>query len=257
MNFGLLTDPDATRFCGLRLRRLKKAIDDPKILDALLTTLEVPGQGLGALSVGKKRAAVEDRIEVLRGTQTSLWYGVPAPEVFAASIFRAKALASDAVGALFTEAHRAQELVPAVATWMNGGGLTVVGGIPFGGSRVDLAGYRKGFLSKARAVAVQVKNAVADVKGALDDLKTFEPYTNATYLACTPALVAEYLWASVAATDPGIARWDGEVLVRALQESGSGLLLVEGDALSPVVLAKERTLDAKTIEALAALIPES
>jgi hypothetical protein len=256
MNFGLLTDPDATRFCGLRLRRLKAAMDDPTILDALLTTLEVPGQGLSALSRGKKRAAVEERIEVLRGSQTSLWYGVPAPEVFAASIFRAKALASDAVGTLFTEAQQAQDLVPAVATWMNGGGLTVVGGIPFGGTRVDIAGYRKGFLSKARAVAVQIKNDVADIKGALEDLKTFVPYTNTTYLACTPALVAEFLWASVAAADGGVARWDAEALVRALQESGSGLLLVEGDALSQALLAKERTLDAKTIEALAALIPE-
>src|SRR4029077_19774560 len=74
VNFGFLPDQDTTRFCYLRLRRLKQAIKDPKVLEALVEELEVPGKGM---------AAIERRIEDLRGTKTSMWYGVPAPEVLA------------------------------------------------------------------------------------------------------------------------------------------------------------------------------
>lgn len=53
---------------------------DNAIVDALARELEVPGG---------KMAAIERRIEELRKTKGSLWYEVPAPEILAASIFKA------------------------------------------------------------------------------------------------------------------------------------------------------------------------
>ena len=87
MKFGLFVDPDTTRYSGLRLRRLKEAIKDPKVLEALVEELEV-----AAATGSNKMAAIERRIEELRATKSSLWYEVAAPEVLAASIFRAKKL---------------------------------------------------------------------------------------------------------------------------------------------------------------------
>ena len=78
VKFGLFVDPDTTRYSGLRLRRLKEATKDPKILDALVEELEVADAG------GNKMAAIERRIEALRATKSSLWYEVAAPEVLAA-----------------------------------------------------------------------------------------------------------------------------------------------------------------------------
>ena len=85
MHFGFFVDPDTTRYCGLRLRRLKEAIKDDKVQQALVEQLEVAG------ATGKdKMAAIERRLEELRATQTSHWFEVPVGEILAASIFKAK-----------------------------------------------------------------------------------------------------------------------------------------------------------------------
>ena len=231
MNFGFFTDQDTTRFCYLRLRRLKQAIKDPKVLEALVQELEVPGKGM---------TAIERRIEDLRGTKSSMWYGVPAPEVLAASIFEARQLTDGVVQGLFSHTPREEDLAAPIITWLKGGGLTPIQGIPFGPAHLDVVGYRKAFLSGTRVVAVAMKNDPTQIDGALDVMKTVAPYTNATYLACTPAAAAEYLAAHAAA--PGVRHWDAEALGHKLRASGSGLLLVEGGALSQAVLPKERTL---------------
>jgi hypothetical protein len=80
VKFGLFVDPDTTRYSGLRLRRLKEAIKDPKVLEALAEELEIAGAASG------KMAAIERRIEELRATKSSIWYEVAAPEVLAASL---------------------------------------------------------------------------------------------------------------------------------------------------------------------------
>ncbi len=133
---------------------------------------------------------------------------------------------------------------------MKGSGLTTVTGIPFGSGRVDFAGYRKGALSGTRVVAVQVKNEINQLQQALDEMKALVPYTNATYLACTPAMAAEYLttFADTPADAPNVRGWDAEALRRRLQASGSGLLIVERDAVSQALFPKERHLDLKKLD---------
>ena len=60
VNFGFFVDPDTTRYAGLRLRRLKDAIKDPQVQEALVAELEATGAG------GKdKMPAIERRIEEL------------------------------------------------------------------------------------------------------------------------------------------------------------------------------------------------
>ena len=52
------------------------------------------------------------------------------------------------------------------------------------------------------------------------------PVETGTYLACTPAMAAEYL--DLHAEARGVKHWDAEVLDRKLYKLGLGLLLVEG-----------------------------
>src|SRR5580698_7907189 len=118
VKFGLFVDPDTTRYSGLRLRRLKEAIKDPKILEALGEELEVATPA-GGKTGGNKLAAIERRIEELPATKGSIWYEVAAPEVLAASIFRAKKLQGPVVDELFKRVPRVQDLAAPLAMWLD------------------------------------------------------------------------------------------------------------------------------------------
>jgi hypothetical protein len=247
VNFGFLTDLDTTRYCYLRLRRLKQALKDPKILDALADVLGVPDAG------GKKMAAIERQIEHLRATKTSVWYGVAAPEVLAASIFGAEKLADGTVQTLFSHARRRTDLAAPLINWLAGSGLTPCTEVPVGKESIDIVGYRKGeFLSSGKILGIQVKNDLGGLHRALDQMTSFQAYTSSMYLACTPAMAAEYL-ASHAAT-PGVRHWDADALKTKLQKPGIGLLIIEGDAVAQALLPKEETpAKAKIDELVAAL----
>ena len=251
MRFGFLTDQDATRYCYLRLRRLKEAIKDDEVLDALIGELEVPREGLGGAPPRQKLAAIERQIERLRDTATSVWHDVPAPEILAASIFKAEKRAEGVIREVFSDARDDRQVDKPVITWLKGSGLTLVETLP-PGTPFDLVGYRKGFLSGARVVAIAVKNDLAALVGALDAMPAFAKYASAMYLACTPALAAAYLSAHAAA--PGVHRWDAEALQRRLRATGIGLLLVEEDAVAQVVLPKNRLVDGETLETLVATV---
>ena len=241
MKFGLFVDPDTTRYSGLRLRRLKQAIKDPKILDALVEELEVAGAG------SNKMAAIERRIEELRATKSSLWYEVAAPEVLAASIFRAKNLQGPIVDELFKRVARVQELAAPLATWLDLAGLTAHPGSAPGLGRANLIGYRgRSMIGGGHVVGIEATNDVNELGRALDEPKRARDSLTASYLACTPALVAELLWARTAIA----ARWEADALRQKAQAGGFGLLLVEGDAVSRVILPEERKLDAAKLAAI-------
>jgi hypothetical protein len=211
VNFGYFIDPDTTRYCYLRLRRLKPVIKDDVVVDALMEELEVPA------ATGKnKMKAIERRIEELRSTKSSLWHEVPAPEILTASIFRAKKLAGAFVDDLFRAVPRVQDL------------------------------------ATPRIVGIEATNDASQLDRALDEWKTSRANTHATYIACTPALAATFLWAQ--ATRPGVSRWDAEALQRRLKASGCGLLLVEGDAVVQTVLPREHKLDRSKLVEMATAI---
>lgn len=124
-----MVDADDTRYCYLRLRLLKEAIKDPKVLDALLVGLAVPGKRLNALPDSEKMELVERQIEHYRGTKTSIWYQVPAPEVLAASIFRSK-LSDKVVANLFSDVGKEADLAAPIIRWVNAQKLTPYAEIP-------------------------------------------------------------------------------------------------------------------------------
>jgi hypothetical protein len=243
VKFGLFVDPDTTRYSGLRLRRLKEATKDPKVPEALVEELEVV-----VPSGGNKMTAIERRIEELRATKSSLWYEVAAAEVLAASIFRAKQLQGAFVEELFKRVARVQDLAAPLAGWLNMAGLIPHPGRSPGLGRANVIGYRGGtFVSGGRVVGVEATNDVNELGRALDEPKTERDKLTASYLACTPALVAELLWARTAVAP----RWEANALRAKAQAAGVGLLLVEGDAVAQAVLPQERKLDAAKLAAIA------
>jgi hypothetical protein len=248
VNFGLFADQDTTRYCYLRLRRLKAAIKDAKVLDALVEELEVPD----ATSRNKLRA-IERRIEGLRGAKSSFWYEVPAPEVLAASIFRARQRTGGIVEELFKRVPRVQELAAPLVTWLDIAGLTAYqGGVP-GIRRANIVGYRgKQFISGGRIVGIEATNDAGQLERALDEMSTSREHTHASYIACTPALAAEFLWAQAVASRS--SHWQADALRQKLQASGCGLLLVEGDAVALALLPKERRPDSAMLTQLATAI---
>ena len=159
VKFGLFVDPDTTRYSGLRLRRLKQAIKDPKILDGLVEELEVTGA-----TGSNKMPAIERRIEELRATKSSLWYEVAAPEVLAASIFRAKKLQGPSVDDLFKRVARVQELAAPLATWLDLAGLTAHPGSAPGLGRANLIGYRgRSMIGGGHVVGIEATNDVTEL----------------------------------------------------------------------------------------------
>ncbi len=245
MKFGFFADQDTTRYCYLRLRRLKAAIKDAHIVDALAGTLEV-----SAADGRAKMAAVENRIDELRNTKSSIWFEVPAAEVLAASIFKAKGMDEAIVNDLFRAVPRVQDLSAPLVGWMDLAGLTPhQGGVP-GTGAANIIGYRGGaFVSAPRVVGILAINDARQLERTLAEAAPSSELTHASYVACTPALAAEFLWAQADA--PGASRWDAEALGRRLRKAGYGLLLVEGDAVAQAILPIERRPDKEMLQALA------
>ena len=246
VKFGFFADPDRTRYCYLRLRRLKKAIADTNMLDALAAQLEVavePG-----VSPRDKMAAIEGQIDRLRATASSIWHQAPTADVLAASLFAAsKQAVAGPLSELFSRAPDAAVLVPAVETWLVSSGLTLFNRLP-PGTAFDRVGYHKAAFSGLRVVGISIKNDASQIDDTLESMKPFARYTQSIQLALTPATAADYLTACARAT----GRWDGEALARRLQPLGLGLLIVEGDAVSPAVPPKTRAVDGESLTALMA-----
>jgi hypothetical protein len=252
VHFGFFTDPDATRYCYLRLRRLKEAIKDPRIVDALMRELEVPTDGAGASSARKKMAAIELHIDRLRAVKASVWYGVPPAEVLSAAIFSARKMANGAVDGLFNEVARKEDLARPMTLWLGVTGFKIYEGLPPGLPRVDLIGYQGGrLMTKPRILGIELLNESSELAPTLERMTTFAEHAHAMYLACTPAFAAELLVANV--NEPHVDHWDPAALRNKLAGLGFGLLLVEGDAVSQSLAPKERTPDlARTMALIAA-----
>ncbi|HEX3902054.1 MAG TPA: hypothetical protein VH853_04335 [Polyangia bacterium] len=249
MKFGFFVDPDVVRYSGLRLRRLKQAIKDPKILEALVEELGVTG-AIGS----NKMAAIERRIEELRATKGSLWYEVAAPEVLAASIFRAKNLQGPIVDHLFQPVARVEEMAAPLATWLDLAGLTAHPGRAPGLGRANLVGYRgRSMIGGGHVVGIEAINDLGELGRALDEPVRARENVTASYLAFTPALVAEFLWARTSL----VPRWQAEALHQKAQSGAFGLLFVEGDGVSRVIVPQERKLDAGKLAAITSALYSS
>jgi len=248
VRFGFLVDQDTTRYCYLRLRRLKEAVKDSRIVDLLAEELEVSGATLKA-----KMTAVERRIEQLRSTTSSLWYEVPGPEILAALIFKARRRGAGIVDELFAGVRQVRDLAAPLVGWLTLAGLTPYEGGEPGTGRANLLGFRGGqFISAPRIVGIEATNDAIDLERALDDMKTSREPTHASYIACTPALAAELLWAQADASRA--PRWEVDALRRRLRAVGCGLLLVEGNAVAQALVPEERHPDRARLAQLATAV---
>lgn len=252
MHVGFFTDPDATRYCYLRLRRLKEAIKDPRIVDALMHELDVPADGARGSSPRKKMAAIELHIDRLRALKASVWYGVPLAEVLSAAIFSARKMANGAADNLFNEVARKEDLAEPINLWLGVMGFNVYKELSAGTPGAEVVGYQiDRFMTKPRILGVELLNDLSRLEPTLDRMTALAEYTHATYLACTPALAAEFLVAR--ANEPNVEHWDAAAFRKKLASRGFGLLLVEGDAVSESLAPNERKPDlAKAMELIAA-----
>lgn len=237
MKFPSLSDPDRTRFCALRMRRLKEALKDAPAVHAVAAELDLPGGDL---------AAVEKRLDELRGQAGSFWQDVEPAEILAALLFKARPRAPEVVDGYFRPVAKLQELSKPLTEWLHVAGLTAQGGgVPRTG-RANLIGHRGGgMIASPRTVGIEAINDPAEIAATLADRALDN--THAAYLACTPAVAAGFLWLHATRAN----RWDAQALERGLQPSGRGLLIVEGDAVAQAILPKERKPDKALLQQLA------
>ncbi|HEX4406742.1 MAG TPA: hypothetical protein VH560_18010 [Polyangia bacterium] len=245
MRFGFFTDPDTTRFCYLRLRRLKEAMKNPQIVDGVMRELSVPGADT-TRSTRQKIAAIDLQIDRLRADKTSVWFGAAPGEVLAAGIFNLRKLHDDAAGKLFNDVAHENDLGPGIRMWLSVMGFAEYKDAPADLPKVDVLAYQAGrLMTKPRILGIELHNELSDLDSALARMSVVAPYTNVMYLACTPAAAAEYLLASGNA--PTTRRWDASALRRKLGALGFGLFIVEGEAVSESLAPRERQLDLKTV----------
>lgn len=237
MKFPALADPDRTRFCFLRLRRLKEATKDARAVEAVAAELQAADATL---------PGVEARLDQLRAAPGSFWHGVDPGEIFAAALFKARPRAPEVVDGYFRPVARLQDLLKPLTEWLHLAGLTAqAGGIPRTG-RANLIGHRGGgTLAAPRTVGIQAVNDPAEIAATLDEPSIDN--THAAFVACTPAVAAGFSWAAATRVD----RWDAQALQRGLQASGRGLLLLEGDAIAQAIPAKERKPEKALLQQLA------
>jgi hypothetical protein len=236
---------DGQRYCYIRSSKLMEYYADATVLSALMSQLEVPGLEATHNRMGdrEKRAAIEAQIDHLCRTPSSFWYGVPAREVLAASIWRARnegfGLSNRVIADKFYDVSREEDLKRPIARWLEARGQEPYMEIQLGRRRIDVLGFRKpSFMGSPRLTAVELKNSDEEFRRGLDQMGTFAEYAHAVYLACTPAFAADYLDRN--ARHRSVCCWDPTLLDRKLKQGGFGLLIVERDNVFEVIKPVER-----------------
>lgn len=254
---------DDARFAYLRVEDLRRALfNEDRLLDSLVRDLKVEAKSaamLKALPPAKKLEEIERALRYVAAAETSVFHGVPLPEVLAAFVFR-----SSMAGRIFRNVRKEKALRPPVTTWLQGEGFYVPPKeVPMSDCRVDVFGRReRGWLERAgtaafrkgifkehatELVAVELKdNADKVMKHGFYQMATYRAYAHKVYLACTPYCAASML--EKHALGVGTTRWDSKALDVKLKDSGFGLLLVEGNKVYKHIEAPHRNPDATKID---------
>ena len=248
-------DSDEARYCYLRSSKLQELYADPEVLDARLDQLQVPGKSavLQRLSEQEKKESIEAQVDHFRRSPTSIWFGVPRLEVLAASIWRNRSLelTERLVRYHFCDVGREEDLLRPVARWLRSQGYEPYMEIPLGRRRVDALGYKKATVfGSDKLLAVELKNDDLQFRRAADQMATFAEYTNAAYVACTPAFAAEYLERNAESRGVSVKHWDPDLLARRLRDGGIGLLIVEREDVYEVLKPTQRTPSEEKIAVL-------
>jgi hypothetical protein len=175
--------------------------------------------------------------------RSSEWFGVVPAEIVAAHLWRG--LGARDRKMMFSAVNKEAELLRPVATWFKSKGFDVYAEVPAGRHRIDLVAINPGGIFKRpQLIAVELKNSLSQMKRGLDQMTTFGQYATEVYLACTPAMAAEYL--DTHARVPGVKHWDATVLQDKLEAFGFGLLLVSVnfDNIEEAIKPQRRTAKA-------------
>ncbi len=253
--FGSETEP--ARHCFLRTELLRQYAEDERLLTLLASELNVPGkpQAMKSLDAKEKFKLITKQIAHLTSTKSSPWHKVDDREVFAAAIWKVK-VPKDAAGREALNSVRAESaLLQPCREWLSTEGYEPHNEVPMGTARVDVLGYRRSTmmgLRPERVVAIELKNERAQLKRGLDQMTTYALYAHETYLACTPAFAADYLWYHVQSR--AVQAWDAFLLRKKLESFGFGLLLVEGTQVYNVIQARRRACEASKLNEIKAVI---
>lgn len=230
----------SNRYCYLRGKALDEAYDDPKILDAVLGQMKVPGKAktLSGLSRQEKRRIVEDSARYISGQRSAVLRDLTPEEILAVQLWRTISIPDRRKAEIFSVVPREDMLLKPVSRWLKSRGLDPYKEVPMGRVRIDVLGHQPGgFFSSETLVGVELKNDDSQLKRGLDQLFTVSEYVHQIYLACTPALAIDCLHRHAEAHS--VQHWDSGILERKLKTIGCGLLIVEGQDVTEVVRPRE------------------
>lgn len=249
-----ISNSDDERYCYVRASKLMDYYSDPIVIGALMKQLEVPGTIAthNLMTEREKKAAIEAKIENFSQIPYSFWYGVPPPEILAASIWRCRGvfLSQRVIQDRFYDVAREEDLRRPVARWLQSRGDEPYMEIQLGRCRIDVLGYRR---SGSRLTAIELKNSDEEFRRGPDQMGSFAEYAHAVYLACTPAFAADYLERN--AEHRAVNHWDPTLLDRKLKQGGFGLLIVERDTVFEVISPLEQTPSPERVAKIIARLP--
>lgn len=226
------------RYHYLKKENLEKLLEDKSTLMNLAEKLEVPNQAkFKTKDLNEVRAAIDLQIEFYRRTESSFWHGCENNEILAAAIW-------DSMGdkkrwSHFYDVGQGNEsnLRGPVAHWLENNGLHYKFEIPISTKRADVVGYYN-YNGVKRVLSIELKNDLVQLERGLDQLMTYQEYSNAVYLAVTPFVASEYQEKYSSANKkhhPG-------ALESKLRKVNIGLLLVEGENVEVCVHPNEQKI---------------
>lgn len=240
-------------WCYARVEALEKAIANPKVLDVVLLSCGAVGT-----TDKLKKMPVEDKIDTItkalatRRTMKGAFHGVHELEQLAAMIYGLD-VPANVRNAVWPKVSKEADLLKPVSKYFKDEGFEVFAEVPMGRARIDVLARKKGgWFSAQRLVGVELKNDLAQLKRGLDQMTTFADYTHQIYLACTPALAAEYVASHVHGR--AVQVWDAEVLNEKLKRAGIGLLLVRGNDVAEVLEADDTGIREQKVKELEAYL---
>ncbi|MGH7282633.1 MAG: hypothetical protein ACRELY_13990 [Polyangiaceae bacterium] len=254
----LFDDRETIRYAYLRLPRLKEALENEKVIHAVMGELGIDRKPavLRSMSRKEKLTAIEHHVRAQQTDPHSEWFDHSLPNIIAACVFASSRLTDGFVDKLFSYAKRESDLFGPVSQHCEKNGYDVHAEIDLSRKKADIVllktGMWGGLLTSDESVAIELKNDPKQAEHALDQMTTYRDYVHQVYLACTPFMAAEML--SQHAKRPHVRRWDFDLLHRRLNELGLGLLLVEGNDVYEVIEPDTTTPDPEKVKELKSAI---
>lgn len=226
------------RYNYLKHNNLEKLLEDKTTIVALAQRLEIPNQAsIKSKDLNDLRSAIDQQIEIYRKTENSFWFGNENNEILAAAIWAS--MGNSKRWSNFHDVGEGKEskLKGPVAHWLEKNGLHYKYEVPLLTKRVDVIGHFN-YKDIKKVVSIELKNDLNQLERGLDQLFTYQEYSNSVYLAITPFVAAEYQSKYSTAKK----RHTPGALESKLLKANIGLLLVEGEEVEEYLQPKEQVI---------------